>query len=122
MNKIIFDACIEELAEENKGHFLDVADLYAKRMDYTNREIKRIFDIHNIPESDRYGIYERLNEVIMQTYFDDYDCEYEYAGNYILTTDQEKYMMACDNMCCGKYFDSFEVNGKKYYFGFDYGH
>lgn len=89
----------------------------------TKKELLRKFHI-NTKEFSDLEITEILKSDMITRYENlDFSNDYEYAGNYILTKDLEKFGIAQSKMCCGIYTDTFRLKSGKYiYFGFDYGH
>ena len=67
----------------------------------------------------------QLDEVAASLPFDSYfdGDEYEYSGNFIITTDEQVFDEHYQQMCCGKVREELVLDcGTKVYFGFDYGH
>ena len=65
-----------------------------------------------------------LDEVLLQLPdINEYEDEYEYSGNFILTKDGAMFQDHCDNMCCGQIEkDIILRDGTTIHFAFDYGH
>lgn len=55
--------------------------------------------------------------------FEEYQNDFEYSGNFIITKDEMERDERVENMCCGIISRDIELsNGEMIYFAFDYGH
>jgi hypothetical protein len=66
---------------------------------------------------------DEIDNHILFIYDPNFDDEYEYNNNFILTKNLVEYEIAVSHMCCGIHFQEIKLkNGQIVYFAFDYGH
>lgn len=62
----------------------------------------------------------KMFEILLQK---DFEEEYEYDGNYLITKDKTQFKKHIQTLCCGIHTDEYKLkSGETVYFVFDYGH